>query len=308
MFDFKHELIMKKFVNFSLILISIVATLNANAQSTFRLKDLISQQEELAASSGPTAELQAILPELSIIRQQYRLERNGEFFGKNNKPYYGENYSLAIKVSGGTIFLSDVLEPWKRDPDYARDNASGNYKTSLYWTYRRSVNEANYKSIDLEIRGESDFVRPVNAEKTLYVHADAISDFGLSIDKGIGSKKGYMIWAYTKSEVPDSAMAVDLRQSQFLIEAKADSALVKMDVSTPEKIIGGIYVTPKLERGGRLQYLLSGVAVRNKSNGWDLQLFCSDVKVTKSESVHSVTKSNGSQKSESKKKKTGKKL
>lgn len=75
---------MKKFVNFSLILISIVAALNANAQSTFRLKDLISRQEGLAASSGPTAELQAILPELSIIRQQYRLERNGEFFRKKN--------------------------------------------------------------------------------------------------------------------------------------------------------------------------------------------------------------------------------
>lgn len=200
------------------------------------------------------------------------------------------------------------MEPWKYDPDYARDNASGNYKTSLYWTYRRSVNEANYKSIDLEIRGESDFIRPVNAEKTLYVHTDAISDFGLSIDKGIGSKKGYMIWAYTKSEVPDSAMVVDLRQSQFLVEAKADSALVKMDVSTPEKIIGGIYVTPKFERGGRLQYLLSGVAVRNKSNGWDLQLLCSDDKITKSETAHSVTKSNGSPKNESKKKKTGKKL
>lgn len=117
-----------------------------------------------------------------------------------------------------------------------------------------------------------------------------------------------MIWAYTKSEVPDSAMVVDLRQSQFLVEAKADSALVKMDVSTPEKIIGGIYVTPKFERGGRLQYLLSGVAVRNKSNGWDLQLLCSDDKITKSETAHSVTKSNGSPKNESKKKKTGKKL
>ena len=263
---------MKKFINLSLFLVLIISSLNANAQSTFKLKDLISQQEGLAATSGPSAELQAILPELSIIRQQYRLERNGEFFGKNHKPYYG-------------------------------DNASGNYKTSLYWTYQRSINDAAYKSIDLEIKGESDYVRPLNADKTLYVHTDAISDFGLSIDKETGSKKGYMIWAYTKSEVSDSAMVVDLRQTQLSVKAKADSALVKINPSTPEKIIGGIYVTPKFERGGRVQYLLSGVAVRNKSNGWDLQLLCSDDKITKSESASNITKSKDSPKSESKKKK-----
>lgn len=294
---------MKKIINVSLFLVVLITSINANAQSTFKLKDLIRQQQGLAAKTDPSAELQAILPELSIIRQQYRLERNGEFFGKNNKPYYGESYSLAIKVSGGTIFLSNVMEPWEGDSDYARDNASGNYNTSLYWTYQRSINDANYNSIDLEIKGESDYVRPLNADKTLYMHTDAISDFGLSIDKETGSKKGYMIWAYTKSEISDSAMVVDIRQSQHSVEAKSDSALVTMNPSTPEKIIGGIYVTPKFERGGRVQYLLSGVAVRNKSNGWDLQLLCSDDKITKSEATNNTTKSNDSPKSESKKKK-----
>ena len=294
---------MKKIIDVSLFLVVLITSINANAQSTFKLKDLIRQQQGLAAQTDPSAELQAILPEMSIIRQQYRLERNDEFFGKNNKPYYGESYSLAIKVSGGTIFLSDVIEPWKGDSDYARDNASGNYNTSLYWTYQRSINDANYNSIDLEIKGESDYVRPLNADKTLYMHTDAISDFGLSIDKETGSKKGYMIWAYTKSEISDSAMVVDIRQSQHSVEAIADSALVTMNPSTPEKIIGGIYVTPKFERGGRVQYLLSGVAVRNKSNGWDLQLLCSDDKITKSEATNNITKSNDSPKSESKKKK-----
>lgn len=294
---------MKQIINLSLLLVLIITSLNASAQRTFKLKDLINQQEGSSVKTGPSAELQAILPELSIIRQQYRLERNGEFFGKNNKPYYGESYSLAVKVSGGTIFLSDVMEPWKGDSDYARDNASGNYKTALYWTYQRSINDSTYKSIELEIKGESDYVSPLNADKTLFVHTDAISDFGLNIDKETGRKKGYMIWAYTKSEVSDSAMVVDLRQSQLSVEAKADSALVKMNPTTPEMIIGGIYVTPKFERGGRVQYLLSGVAVRNKLNGWDLQLLCSDDKITKSESTSNITKSNDSPKSKSKKKK-----
>lgn len=294
---------MKKFINISLFLFMILSSFTANAQSTFKLKDLISQQEGLASNSGPSAELQAILPELSIIRQQYRLERNGEFFGKNNKPYYGESYSLAVKVPGGTIFLSDVMQPWKNDSDYARDNASGNYKPSLYWTYSRPIKDADYKSIDLEIKGESDYVRPLNVDKTLYLHTDAISDFGLTIDKETGNKKGYMIWAYTKTEVQDSAMVVDFRQSQLTIDAKADSSLVKMNPSTSDKIIGGIFVTPKYERGGRVQYQLSGVAVRNNSNSWDLQLLCSNDKITRSESTSNITKSNDDKKSDSKKKK-----
>ena len=32
----------------------------------------------------------SLLPELSIIRQQYRLSRDGKTYGKNNKPYYEE--------------------------------------------------------------------------------------------------------------------------------------------------------------------------------------------------------------------------
>ena len=246
----------------------------------------------------------SVQPVLSIIRQQYRLERNGDFYGKNNKSYYGESFSLAIKVAGGTVFLSDVVEPWKGDTDYARDNASGNYKPSLFWTYQRPINEANYKSVNLEIREASDYVKPLNADKTLYLHTDAINDFGLDIDNTSGNKQGYMIWAYSKTDVQDSAMVIEFRQSPLALDAKADSSLMKMNPSAPEKIIGGIFVTPKYEKGGRVQFLLSGVAVRNNPNGWDLQLLCTDDKITKSEGASNITKTNEGKRSNSKKKKS----
>ncbi len=281
----------------------VITSLSLSAQTTFKLKDLISQQEEMASANEPSAELQAILPELSIIRQQYRLERNNEFFGKNNEPYYGENYSLSIKVSGGTIISSTVIEPWIYDSDYARDNASGTYTPVLYWTYQRPITEATYSPINLEINGTSDYVYPLNADKSLYLHTDAISDFGLSIDSGTGVKNGYVIWAYSKAEVPDSAMAINCRQSSFTIDAKADSSLIKMNPTNHEKIIGGIFVTPKFERGGRVQYLLSGVAVRNKSDEWYLQLLCTDDRITKSESSSIITKSKDENKGGSNKKK-----
>lgn len=293
---------MKRFINLSLLFAAMAFSLTINAQSSFSIKDLLGQHEGLAAANSSSVEMQAITPELSVIRQQYRLERNGSYYGKNNLPFYGESYSLAVKVSGGTYLTSDAVEPWKIDTDYARDNASGNYKPSIYWTYQRPINEAKYKAVNLEIKDESEFVKPVNAEKSLYLHTDAINDFGLSIDNTTGNKKGTMIWVYSKTDIQDSAMAVVFQQSSFTIEAKEDSSLVEMTPSTPEKIIGGIFVTPKIEKGGRVQYLLSGVAVRSKSNGWSLQLLCIDDRITKSESSSSITKTNDKKKSGSQKK------
>lgn len=293
---------MKRFINLSLLFAAMAFSLTINAQSSFSIKDLLGQHERLTVANSSSVEMQAITPELSVIRQQYRLERNGSYYGKNNLPFYGESYSLAVKVSGGTYLTSDAVEPWRIDTDYARDNASGNYKPSIYWTYQRPINEAKYKAVNLEIKDESEFVKPVNAEKSLYLHTDAINDFGLSIDNTTGNKKGTMIWVYSKTDIQDSAMAVVFQQSSFTIEAKEDSSLVEMTPTTPEKIIGGIFVTPKIEKGGRVQYLLSGVAVRNKSNGWSLQLLCIDDRITKSESSSSLTKTNDKKKSGSQKK------
>ena len=293
---------MKRFINLSLLFAAMAFSLTINAQSSFSIKDLLGQHEGLTAANSSSVEMQAITPELSVIRQQYRLERNGSYYGKNNLPFYGESYSLAVKVSGGTYLTSDAVEPWRIDTDYARDNASGNYKPSIYWTYQRPINETKYKAVNLEIKDESEFVKPVNAEKSLYLHTDAINDFGLSIDNTTGNKKGIMIWVYSKTDIQDSAMAVVFQQSSFTIEAKEDSSLVEMTPTTPEKIIGGIFVTPKIEKGGRVQYLLSGVAVRNKSNGWSLQLLCIDDRITKSESSSSLTKTNDKKKSGSQKK------
>lgn len=293
---------MKRFINLSLLFAAMAFSLTINAQSSFSIKDLLGQHEGQTVANSSSVEMQAITPELSVIRQQYRLERNGSYYGKNNLPFYGESYSLAVKVSGGTYLTSDAVEPWKIDTDYARDNASGNYKPSIYWTYQRPINETKYKAVNLEIKDESEFVKPVNAEKSLYLHTDAINDFGLSIDNTTGNKKGTMIWVYSKTDIQDSAMAVVFQQSSFTIEAKEDSSLVEMTPTTPEKIIGGIFVTPKIEKGGRVQYLLSGVAVRNKSNGWSLQLLCIDDRITKSESSSSLTKTNDKKKSGSQKK------
>ena len=256
-----------------ILLLSSMATVNAqnNLESAFRTF----QQNRKGNAINATA----IIPELSIIRQQYRLERQGDTYGKNGKPYYGEIYSLGIKVSNGMYVLRSVMEPWFEDEDYLRVNVENKYNPELFWSYQRQLNDSTYNSIELE-QGK-DFIYPVNSDRTLYFHEDKQSDFGLSVDTSDGKKDGYMIWAYAEPNVSDSAMTVNLQQSVLNVEIKSDSLLMTMSPSNPEKIIGGLYVTPHYERGGRIQFMLAGVAIKSGKKKWALQLFVTPKQASK---------------------------
>lgn len=208
-------------------------------------------------------------PSLSILRQQYRLELNGNYYGKNGNAFYGETYSLGIKVSGGMLFLDDVVEPWKNDADYKRANADGKYKTEYFWTYQRKLTDSTYKAVDLELG--SDFTKPQNAGKSLWKHLDKDGDLGLDIDQTAGLKSGNMVWAYASTNVRDSAMTVSLAQSAITVNARRDTT-VALSPDNSDRVLGGLFVVPKYGVGGRVQFLLAGVAVRADGSKWTLQL------------------------------------
>lgn len=233
------------------------------------IADLLKNGAKLGEGINMTKE--ALLPDLYLIRQQYRLERKGKTYGKSHKPYYGETYSLGIKVSGGMYVTNSVIEPWKGDADYERVNADGKYKPEYFWTYQRHLNDSVYKAVELDF-GTS-YISAVNADKSLWLHQDLQSDFGLSVDNTLGEKKGYMLWAYSKTEAQDSAMVVELRQSVFKTVVKVDSTLVPMSPNDNGKLIGGLFVVPKYEKSGVVKMLLAGIAVKSETAKWSLQLF-----------------------------------
>ena len=242
---------------------------------------------------------EAVSPELYIIRQQYRLERNGKTYGKNGKSFYGETYSLGIKVSGGMYVTNAVTAPWKGDADYERVNADGKYATEYFWTYSRPINDSIYKATELDFG--TDYITPVNYDKTLWLHQDLHSDFGLTVDNVMGEKKGFLIWAVAKPNAQDSAMVVELRQSTLKTVAEPDSQLVAVPQSSSTNVIGGLFVVPKYEKGGVVKLLLAGVAVKAEDGKWWLQLIADVVPTPAAEST--VTESSAKPDKASKKKK-----
>lgn len=213
----------------------------------------------------------SVLPELSIVRQQYRLARDGKTYGKNNKPYYGETYSLGIKISNGMIISNSVVEPWSKDDDFKRLNNSNQYKPELFWTYQRSLSDVNYSVVDFEFGTE--YTHPLSTCNQLYVHEEKKGDFGLAIDNTPGEKTGYMLWVYTDTNLQDSAMSVSIKHNPMRIVASEDSARIFVDVNDFDKILGGLYITPKYDRGGRIQLQIVGIAVPvDNEKKWELAL------------------------------------
>ena len=251
----------------------LATSLPATSQS---LRDYIRSR----AGNADSLVIKAVSPALSIIRQQYRLERNGEYFGKNKLPFYGETYSLGVKVSGSTILQRTVVYPWENDEDYQRANKGRKYKPVYYKSFQRQWTEKEWNSVDLELG--SQYVSILSPDSSLFSHSDAMSNFGLPIDETEGQKSGYLIWAYSSINPQDSSVQVKLHSSNYQIKVKSDSALVKIKPESTENLIGGIYVVPVVERAGYIKLNLVGIAVPKSQNEWFLNLLIKESgKVTK---------------------------
>lgn len=248
-----------------------VAFAQQNKQSSFddAIKSLIKYRKENAFI------IDALKPELCIIRQQYQLKRGEDMYGSDGKSYYGETYTLGVKVPGYLYMQRGVLKPWEGDKNYNRVNADGKYESVYFKSFQRSLAETKVAYSPIEIEFGRSYLQAINSDQTLYRQEDLVSDFGLSIDEAGGVKRGIMVWVYSNSTLKDSAMTVSFQQEMLSLEAKSDSILIPQTVSNANRLLGGVFVVPSYERGGRIQIRLAGIAVRTANGDWNLQLLAS---------------------------------
>lgn len=210
----------------------------------------------------------AVSPALKIVKQQYRLKKDGDFFGRNNRPHFGESFSLGVKVAGGTILQNEVLYPWANDKDYKDVNESGKYTPVLYDSYQKSVIGGDYEKVDFELN--TPYVKPVGKDSLLYIHSDVYSDFGLNMDTASGEKSGYMLWVY------ETDGKCDYKVEALNLQASVDSTVIPMKTLSPSKVLGGVYVIPVNERPGTISFYLVGVASTCNNKDWSLKLLTKD--------------------------------
>lgn len=265
---------MKKNIVILLCLTLLTVPMSTMGQS---LKDLLNRR---ASGVSDSLVLKAISPSLSIIRQRYHLEKNGDTYGKANKPYYGETYTLGVKVSGGTILQKDVVYPWLNDKDYLKANASGKYTPKYFSSEQRTLNDCTYRPVELELG--TPYVQSMGENGLLYMHSDAYNDFGLSLDRSSETHDGYMVWVYTDTNVGDSAMTVNMKFSTMKLDVATDSVQQKqLSPDNSDKVIGGLYIVPVIERPGHIQLKIAGVASKVEDSKWVLSTFAVPAKSDK---------------------------
>lgn len=212
--------------------------------------------------------VKAVSPILRVVKQQYRLKKDGDFFGRNNKPHFGESFSLGVKVAGGTILQNEVLYPWVNDKDYKDVNEAGKYTPVLYDSYQKSVVGGDYEKVDFELN--TPYVKPVGKDSLLYIHSDVYSDFGLNMDTASGEKSGYMLWVY------ETDGKCDYKVEALNLQASVEATVIPMKTSSPSKVLGGVYVIPVNERPGTISFYLVGVASTFNNKDWSLKLLTKD--------------------------------
>jgi hypothetical protein len=279
---------MKKYV-IALLMIGQVSSLFAQIS----LADLL--EGKSSAENVQPLISQAISPALTIIRQQYRLERGGEFYGRNKQPYYGETYTLGVKVPGGIILQRDVVNPWENDKNFHRIKQGDKYRPTMYRSFQRSLSDSIWEVVDLELG--SQYVTPINHDSLLFHHVDAMRNFGISINDTLGKKNGYMVWVYSNTNVKDSAMHINLQQINYSLEVDYDSIYYNMNPKAADKILGGVFVVPIIERAGYIKIELVGIALKNKDEKWILQIMS-----RRSDSDNQVDKSTEKEKTKQDKK------
>lgn len=206
----------------------------------------------------------AVAPALNIVKQQYRLKKGGDFFGRNNMPHFGESFSLAVKVAGGTILQNEVLYPWVNDNNYHDLSDSDKYIPVLYHSYKRSVTGGEYEKINLEL--DTPYVQQIGKDSLLYSLSDKKRDFGLEIDTESGEKNGYMLWVY------EAEGKCDYVVEALKLNASVDSTVIPMKPSNLSSLLGGVYVIPVNERPGTVSFYLVGVASTCNNKDWSLKL------------------------------------
>jgi hypothetical protein len=204
-----------------------------------------------------------------IVRQDYILRdtsvKNSVTYGRNNKPYFGRVYGLAILANGKLWIDSRLLKPWLIDPEYKTGQKSDSLVPECSLLSIRPIGSHSYKSYP-EIKPDSD----LNNDSTYIAR-------GLAVLNGFEGWKGLPM----NFECRDTSGWIVIVHSQYPL-ATNDSCNISLAVyhdkpafgkqhqgtiktPTQQNVIGGIYLS-SLVTTGNIALYICGIVTRKPLN------------------------------------------
>jgi hypothetical protein len=200
----------------------------------------------------------AVKDGILIVRQEYRLQdvATKQFFGRNNREFFGATYSLAFKLNGDYCGGQKITEPWSADKHYKEFENDEKYIPVISKTLYRKTDNKSFETLAYDT---SSIVTVV--PEYIYTWQDSTGDFGFQVDKTSGIKKGWLVWVTTPQDIQQQDTAnVRLESYRTEIEVKKDSVFYEIkEPRTTDFIIGGFYVLPKVTKIGQITFHLVGI-------------------------------------------------
>jgi len=236
------------------------------------LGDLLNGNTAVSGTSDSVL-INAVQPGLYVVRQQYQIKSvaDGKLYGKDGNNWFGETYSLGVKVAGGLVVGRAVMMPWEGDADLAKVNNHGKYVPCLYQTtYLRALDGGDYRDVNLDF-DTPEYINAYGRDSLLFRHIESQADFGFLTDERFGSADGYLLWAYRDSTAAHAGMQVKLRVARKRLGQVADSLYVPCSPADSAKVFGGVFVVPVTDRVGQVTFRLAGIALQTAEGRWVLR-------------------------------------
>ena len=232
----------------------LIIALNLFALTTF------AQLERFSISNNQQLIEDAVKNGLFVIHQTYKLQDKTTdepaYYGWNNKPFFGETFSVGIKISEGYYVGDKAVNPWRYDSNFDTYSNNPQYVPVFSETKYRELSDTACMKLPFDMQSCKEI-----KEKCLYEINDAVFG-GKGFEENSTDEKheGWLVWVVTDKPITklnDSAIALITYRKELVFQPEVNSYEIESP-SFKKDIIGGIYIVPKVTEIGKITFLLTG--------------------------------------------------
>lgn len=211
----------------------------------------------------------AVINSLVIVEQSYQLEdtMTHRLYGRNNQSEFGKLRGLAVKTKEGYLVNKNLLSPWAFDENCIR--YLNQYKGVISKTtiYEISDTIAYYRDIV--------FREAILSNQHLVLIGDTLfRNNGFSQSQSIDKTGGWLVWLTAKKDIQDLKSGDEVIYQIYKTDLNLSIDSLCYNIAAPvteNKIIGGIFIVPKLAQIGLIEFYLRGLAL-NINGTWKIVL------------------------------------
>lgn len=225
--------------------------------------DLPAQQLGTLTSANQQLIEDAVKSGIFIVHRSYRLQdttvATPTFFGWQNRNYFGETYSLGIKVKEGYYFTDKAVRPWKYDSKFEEHADSKKFAPVLSASEYRMLGDTSYNVLP----NGNILTMEISTDRVYLTQDTALfHQKGFSVDERDGIKKGWLAWLVTDQLMEEENLQTPsfvIYRSELTFEQGKEKYEIR-DPATNKHILGGFYILPEITDIGQISFRLAGLA------------------------------------------------